>query len=272
MEPKEINYAGSQKIFNKELTEQKISEAVSAEESRAINEESRIENKIDSEITRATEAETDLNDKLEAEITARENGDIALDNKIGDIGTLETETKDNTVAAINELVNKQTELTEKFDSVLPYDKEPTEGSEKGAESGGIFNAIRFASVEVGETMFWPECEIETREVVSDKPFTFKFKDHDITVEPETPATIELKISKNEPDGWWPLNGKAELYCNFCPELAKFFGGTQNPDGSWNNDGNNVADDWIDDGDGKAHSFNAKIWLPYVQQKIIKAKY
>lgn len=270
-DPREINYAGNQVIYNKEMTDQKIEEAVTAEQQRATTAEAALDTKIEAETARATEAEELLDSKIAEEVTRATNAEAELDSKIGDITTLETTAKENTVAAINELVGREDELKDRVDDILPYDEVPTEGSEKGAKSGGIFDAIRFASVKVGETMFWPVCDLEEREVHSDKPFTFTIHGVEYSVEPPD-ATVDMKISKDIPDGWHACDGKAELLCSEYPELAKFFGGTQNDDGSWNNDGNNVADDWIKDSDELSHSFNARIWLPYVQQKIIKVKY
>ena len=126
--------------------------------------------------------------------------------------------------------------------------------------------VILAGVQVGGTMFWPVSEKETRMLKSNDPFEFEFNGQQYSVSVPD-AEAELLISKDEPENWWPLNGKAELKCEDFPYLAKFFGGTRNDDGTWNADGNNVADDWVD---GK--SANAKIWLPYVRQSIIKAKY
>lgn len=289
-DPRTINYAGGQKIDNTEMVSKKIDDAVqpvvsslTAEITRSTNEDQNLQNQVN-------ELRTDLSE----EIDNRRAGDTALDNKIGNLNDLETVNKSNTVAAINELksqipdvtkeyvdnadeqlheadVNLQEQIDELKDTVLPFDEAPVENSEKLAKSGGTWKAIRFASVKVGETMFWPVCDLEEREVHSDKPFTFTIHGVEYSVEPPD-ATVDMKISKDIPDGWHACDGKAELLCSEYPELAKFFGGTQNDDGSWNNDGNNVADDWIKDSDELSHSLNAKIWLPYVQQKIIKVKY
>jgi len=270
-DPKEIHYAGNQVIYNKEMTNQKIREAVTVEQQRAINAENALATAISDELTRATQAEELLDSRLDEEVARAKAAERRIDSKVGDTATLETEAKESTVAAINELVSREDELKDRVDNILPYDDVPTEGSEKGAKSGGIFAATRFASVKVGETMFWPVCDIEKREVHSDKPFTFTIHGVEYSVEPPD-GNVDMKISKDIPDGWHACDGKAELLCSEYPELAKFFGGTQNDNGSWNNDGNNVADDWIKDSDELSHSFNAKIWLPYVQQKIIKVKY
>ena len=143
---------------------------------------------------------------------------------------------------------------------LPIDIDPTQ-----PESLNDLK-VRYASVKVGESMFWPVSEKETRVLKSDPNFTFMFKGQTLAVNVPD-GSAELIISKDVPEGWHTLDGKAELLCEDYPYLAKFFGGTRNDDGTWNADGNNVADDWVD---GK--SANAKIWLPYVQQKIIKVKY
>jgi len=299
-DPREIHYAGGQTIDNSELTTQKV-ETAKAE----------VMQELSNEVIRATGRENEIDARVDGvaqdiatEIENRQHADDQLATKIGDLANLETVNKNNLVGAVNEVLSKipaestidtemsdtsenavqnktikkyvdyadenlQTQINtinETLDNVLPLDDEPTESSEKGAKSGGIFDAIRFASVKIGETMFWHEADVEERIVRSDEEFNFLFKGHVVSVTP-IDGKVTLIISKNEPEGWWPLNGKAELKCSDYPELAKFFGGTQNADGSWNADGNNVAEDWVD---GK--SFNAKIWLPYVQQKIIKAKY
>lgn len=278
-DPREIHYAGGQTLYNKELTDQKIDDAVQP-----------VINDLAAEVTRATGREdelagaiTDLSQALAHEVDARHDGDNSLNNKIGDLANLETHNKSDVVNAINELVHsipevtdpdtamsddsenavqnkvikeyvdgKEAELQEKIDTindtldeVLPLDPVPTEGSTKGVQSGGTWDAIRFASVKVGDTMFWPECEEEHREVHSDDPFNFRFKGQDFSVTTQD-GYVDLKISKNYPDGWHALDGKAELLAADYPELAAFM-----PD--------NVTTE-------------GKIWLPYVQQKIIKVKY
>lgn len=233
-DPKEINYAGGQKILNKELTEQKIDEAVrpvitsvTAEVDRATNAESVLDEKI-----------TEVVENLATEVTERQTADDEINSKIGNLADLETEAKDNTVAAINEVLHK-------IPAEPVVDPVPTEGSENHVQSGGTFDAIRFASVKVGETMYWHESEIETREVHSDNPFVFHFKGQEYSVTPKD-GEVEMCISKNYPDGWHALNGKAELLAADYPDLAAFM-----PE--------NVTND-------------GKIWLPYVQQKIIKVRY
>ena len=245
-DPKKINYAGGQTIDNSELVSQKIETAVTAETERATARETALENAITEEVARAQTAEEAIDNRLTEEIERAKSEERHIDDKVGDLEELKTDTQESTVAAINELVDELDTTNERLDEVLPYDEVPTEGSEKGAKSGGIFDAIRFASVKVGETMFWPVSEKETREVVSDNPFTFRFKGKDYSVEPVTPDTVDLIISKDIPDGWHALDGSVELEAAEYPDLAAFM-----PD--------NVTND-------------GKIWLPYVRQKIIKVKY
>lgn len=256
-DPRTINYAGGQKIDNTEMVSKKIDDAVqpvasdlAAEITRAKNEEQNLQNRIGK-----------LRIDLNKEIEDREAGDTAIDNKIGDLDDLETVNKSNTVAAINELKSQIPDVTKEYvdnadehlqkqitklqDTLLPLDEAPTEGSEKIAKSGGTWDAIRFASVKVGETMYWHESEIETREVHSDNPFVFHFKGQEYSVTPKD-GEVEMCISKNYPDGWHALDGKAELLAADYPDLAAFM-----PE--------NVTND-------------GKIWLPYVQQKIIKVRY
>lgn len=131
---------------------------------------------------------------------------------------------------------------------LPETEEaPTEGSDKIAKSGGTWDAIRFASVKVGETMYWynHEEEMERRVVHSDNPFTFTFKGQEVSVVPAD-GFVDICVLSDLPDGWHALDGKAELLASEHPDLAAFM-----PD--------NVTTD-------------GKIWLPYVQHKIIKVKY
>lgn len=232
-DPRTINYAGGQKIDNTEMVSKKVDDAVqpvasnlAAEITRSTNEDQNLQSQID-----------ELHTDLAAEIEDREAGDTALDNKIGDLNDLETVDKSSTVAAINELKN----------SIPETDEAPTEGSEKIAKSGGTWDAIRFASVKVGETMYWynHEEETERRVVHSDNPFTFTFKGQEISVVPED-GYVDMCVLSDIPDGWHALDGKAELLASDYPDLAAFM-----PD--------NVTTD-------------GKIWLPYVQHKIIKVKY
>ena len=139
-------------------------------------------------------------------------------------------------------------VTELETHLLPIDEAPTEDSEMPAKSGGIFDAIRFASVRVGETMYWhlqDDSSPENREVHSNNPFVFNFKGQEVSVETRD-GNIQLCVLKDVPDGWHALDGKAELNADDYPDLAAFM-----PE--------NVTKD-------------RKIWLPYVQHKIIKVKY
>lgn len=266
-DPRTINYAGGQKIDNTEMVSKKIDDAVqpvasdlAAEITRAKNEEQNLQNRIGK-----------LRIDLNKEIEDREAGDTAIDNKIGDLNDLETVNKSNTVAAINELksqipdvtkeyvdaadeqlheadVNLQEQIDELKDTVLPFDEAPTEGSEKVAKSGGTWDAIRFASVKVGETMYWhlqDDSSPEDREVHSDNPFVFNFKGQEMSVETHD-GHVQLCVLKDIPDGWHALDGKAELLAADYPDLAAFMPENVTADG--------------------------KIWLPYVQHKIIKVKY
>ncbi len=291
--PKVINYAGGQKIDNTEMVSQKIHDAVdpvitdlASEVARAQTSEAALQSDIDT-----------LRTDLDKEIQDRTDGDNTLDAKIGDLTSLKTVAKTDVVAAINELhddflpidtaldpdsshavENKaiykgvkdlekkhdddmqleadtrhhaddllDERVTELEEKLLPMDEVPTEDSEKPAKSGGIFDAIRFASVKVGETMYWHphEDEWEKREVHSDNPFKFKFKGKIVTVVPED-GFVNICVLKDVPDGWHALDGTAELDADDYPDLAAFM-----PE--------NVTND-------------GKIWLPYVQHKIIKIKY
>lgn len=139
-------------------------------------------------------------------------------------------------------------VTELETRLLPMDEVPTENSEKPAKSGGIFDAIRFASVKVGETMYWhpqDDSSPEDRVVHSDNPFVFNFKGQEVSVETQD-GHVQLCVLKDVPDGWHALDGKAELLAADCPDLAAFMPENVTTDG--------------------------KIWLPYVQHKIIKIKY
>lgn len=259
-DPRTINYAGGQKIDNTEMVSKKINAAVqpvasdlAAETTRAKNEEQNLQNRIG-------KLRTDLNKEIED----REAGDTAIDNKIGDLDDLETVNKSNTVAAINELKSQipdvtkeyvdnadeqlQEQITEIQDTLLPLDEAPAEGSEKVAKSGGTWDAIRFASVKVGETMYWhlqDDSSPEDRMVHSNNPFVFTFKGQEVSAETHD-GHVQLCVLKDIPDGWHALDGKAELLATDYPDLAAFMPENVTTDG--------------------------KIWLPYVQHKIIKVKY
>ena len=259
-DPRTINYAGGQKIDNTEMVSKKIDDAVQPvasdladEITRAKNEEQNLQNRIGK-----------LRIDLNKEIEDREAGDTAIDNKIGDLNDLETVNKSNTVAAINELKSQipdvtkeyvdnadehlQEQITEIQDTLLPLNEAPTEGSEKIAKSGGTWDAIRFASVKVGETMYWhlqDDSSPEDRVVHSNNPFVFTFKGQEVSAETHD-GHVQLCVLKGIPDGWHALDGKAELLAADYPDLAAFMPENVTTDG--------------------------KIWLPYVQHKIIKVKY
>ena len=137
-------------------------------------------------------------------------------------------------------------VTELETRLLPMDEVPTEGSEMPAKSGGIFDAIRFAGVKIGEIMDWPQFKIETRVMVSDNPFEFTFNGlvHNVAVEPKD---VELEIADSVPEGWRAMDGSVELDAAANQELADFFGGR-----------NTTTD--------------GKIWIPYLPRKIIKVAY
>lgn len=274
-EPRKINYAGGQTLDNSELVDEKIKNAVEP-----------VTQDLAAEVTRAkgrenelTDDISDLSDVIATESDKRRDGDNELANKIGDLDNLDTSAKTNLVAAINEIkgsipdaaiiddhldetsthavqnkaivesINEAVEpLKDAIDELnehLPLDDKPTEGSEKGVKSGGTWDAIQFASVKVGETMYWPVSDQETREVHSDNPFVFKFNGEDVSVTTQD-GNVDTCISKDIPDGWHALDGRAELEAADYPELAAFI-----PD--------NVTN-------------NGKIWLPYIRQHIIKVKY
>lgn len=160
-----------------------------------------------------------------------------LDGKFKDPDTEMSDTSENAVQ--NKVIK---EYIDDRDAV------PTEGSDKAVKSGGTWDAIRFASVKVGETMYWhlqDDTSPEDRVVHSDNPFVFTFKGQQMSVETQD-GHVQLCVLKDIPDGWHALDGKAELLAADYPDLAAFM-----PD--------NVTTD-------------GKIWLPYVQHKIIKVKY
>lgn len=107
------------------------------------------------------------------------------------------------------------------------------------------DTLRFASVKVGDIMYWPVSEPEMRSVRSDSPFEFTINGKAYSVTPSA-KTIELIISKNVPEGWHVLDGKAELLASDYPALAEFMPENITTDG--------------------------KIWLPYLRQCIIKITY
>lgn len=310
-EPKTINYAGGQKIYNAEKVDQEIDTKVAA----AVDP---LSERLDAEIARAKAAEGDLatldtTDKsnlvaainelkqsaftveptviagstnpvessgVKAYVDAQDEATLDTakdytDSRIGEfedgdgstvveltghLDDLETPAE-SLVTAINNLDSKykapDTEMSDTSENAVQNkvikayidnkDSVPTKDSKKTVMSGGTWDAIRFASVKVGETMYWynHEEEMERRVVHSDNPFTFTFKGQEISVVPAD-GFVDICVLSDLPDGWHALDGKAELLASEHPDLAAFM-----PD--------NVTAD-------------GKIWLPYVQHKIIKVKY
>ena len=188
----------------------------------------------------------DLEDKhnadMQLEADTRKHADDLLEEKHDADMQLEADTRQQA----DDLLDIR--VTELETHLLPIDEAPAEGSEMPAKSGGIFDAIRFASVRVGETMYWhlqDDSSPENREVHSNNPFVFNFKGQEVSVETRN-GNVQLCVLKDVPDGWHALDGKAELNADDYPDLAAFM-----PE--------NVTKD-------------RKIWLPYVQHKIIKVKY
>ena len=164
------------------------------------------------------------------------------------------------VSAINALDNRfqepDTEMSDSSENAVQNkvikayvddkDDVPTEGSDKAVKSNGIFNAIRFASVKIGEIMDWPQFRTETRTVVSDNPFEFTFNGQTHSVEvPDDEVTLE--IADNVPEGWAAMDGTAVIEAAANPELDEFFAGRNN-------------------------TTEGKIWIPYLARKIIKVAY
>lgn len=226
-------------------------------------------------ITTVENTVSGLNNDLEAERQARIQGDQTLDTKITQVEQAKqdkltfddepTHGSDNPVTStgIKDYVDGITgqlddleipaaslvSVINQLSQRLPETEEaPTEGSDKIAKSGGTWDAIRFASVKVGETMYWhlqDDSSPEDREVHSDNPFIFNFKGQEISVKTHD-GHVQLCVLKDIPDGWHALDGKAELLAADYPDLAAFIPENVTTDG--------------------------KIWLPYVQHKIIKIKY
>lgn len=288
-DPKKINYFGNQTIDNSEEVDRKIDEAKTELEAQ-------IDTKQDT-LTFDNVPTSGSNNPVKSDGVYQVTHE--LDERVGQLNSLHTSNKQSIVKAINSLHDElhrevdpvptegsdnlvesggvydaidtektraeqveqdlQTQITaetaraesaeqdlqDQLDNILPYDDIPTEGSTKGVKSGGAFDAIRFASVKVGETMFWHESEVETRTMHSDNPFVFEFNGQTISVVPQD-EDLNLCISKNVPDGWHALDGSVELLATDYPDLAAFMPENVTTDG--------------------------KIWLPYVQQKIIKVKY
>lgn len=294
-----INYLGNEQVYNKEKVDELLDnkqDKLEIDKVVSPNSTNPVENKAIAKAIKTLEDKHDAD--LQEEATKRVEGDVELDAKIGDLTSLKTVAKTDVVTAINELHNDllpidtaldpdsshavenkavykgikdledkhdadmqleadtrkhaddllDTRVTELETHLLPMDEAPTEDSEVPAKSGGIFDAIRFASVRVGETMYWhlqDDSSPENREVHSNNPFVFNFKGQEVSVETQN-GNVQLCVLKDVPDGWHALDGKAELNADDYPDLAAFM-----PE--------NVTKD-------------RKIWLPYVQHKIIKVKY
>lgn len=294
-----INYLGNEQIYNKEKVDELLDnkqDKLEIDKVVSPNSTNPVENKAIAKAIKTLEDKHDAD--LQEEATKRAEGDVELDAKIGDLTSLKTVAKADVVTAINELHNDLLpidtaldpdsshavenkvvykgikDLKDKHDAdmqleadtrhhaddlldirvteletrLLPMDEAPTEDSEMPAKSGGIFDAIRFASVRVGETMYWhlqDDSSPENREVHSNNPFVFSFKGQEMSVETHD-GNVQLCVLKDVPDGWHALDGKAELNADDYPDLAAFMPENVTKDG--------------------------KIWLPYVQHKIIKVKY
>ena len=216
-----INYLGDEQIYNKEKVDELLdNKQDKLEIDRVVNPNSTnpVENKAIAKAIKTLEDKHDADMQLEAD--TRHQADDLLDTRVTELET----------------------------RLLPLDEAPTEDSEMSAKSGGTFDAIRFASVRVGETMYWhlqDDSSPENREVHSNNPFVFNFKGREVSVEPRD-ENVQLCVLKNVPDGWHALDGKAELNADDYPDLAAFMPENVTTDG--------------------------KIWLPYVQHKIIKVKY
>lgn len=294
-----INYLGNEQIYNKEKVDELLDnkqDKLEIDKVVSPNSTNPVENKAIAKAIKTLEDKHDAD--LEEEATKRAEGDEELAGKIGNLTSLKTVAKTDIVTAINELHNDllpidtvldpdsthtvenkvvykgikdledkhdadmqleadtrhqaddllDTRVTELETRLLPIDEAPTEDSEMPAKSGGTFDAIRFASVRVGETMYWhlqDDSSPENREVHSNNPFVFNFKGQEESVETRN-GNVQLCVLKNVPDGWHALDGKAELNADDYPDLAAFMPENVTTDG--------------------------KIWLPYVQHKIIKVKY
>ena len=294
-----INYLGNEQIYNKEKVDELLDnkqDKLEIDKVVSPNSTNPVENKAIAKAIKTLEDKHDAD--LEEEATKRAEGDEELTGKIGNLTLLKTVAKTDVVTAINELHNDllpidtvldpdsthtvenkavykgikdlkdkhdadmqleadtrhqaddllDTRVTELETRLLPMDEAPTEDSEMPAKSGGTFDAIRFASVRVGETMYWhlqDDSSPENREVHSNNPFVFNFKGREVSAETHD-GNVQLCVLKDVPDGWHALDGKAELNADDYPDLAAFMPENVTTDG--------------------------KIWLPYVQHKIIKVKY
>ena len=197
-----------------------------------------VENKAVYKGIKGLEDKHDADMQLEAD--TRKHADDLLEEKHDADMQLEADTRKHADDLLEERIDG---IEEKL---LPMDEVPMEGSEKPVKSRGIFDAIRFAGVKIGEVMDWPQFKIETRTMISDNPFEFTFNSlvHNVAVEPKD---VELEIADNVPEGWRAMDGSVELDAATNQELADFFGGR-----------NTTTD--------------GKIWIPYLPRKIIKVAY
>lgn len=307
-DPKVINYAGGQSIYNAEKVDQEIDTKIAAvvnplstrldtEIIRAESTEGKLDNLKTTNKSNLVEAINEIKDSayiVDRHVTASstnpvqsagikeyadeqlKNANDYTDDKIGDLEPSDGSTvveltghlgdlnnaAESLVTAINQLGDKyrepDTAMSDTSENAVQNkvikeyiddkDTTPTEDSEKAVKSGGIFDAIRFASVRVGETMYWylqDDSSPENREVHSNNPFVFNFKGQEMSVETQN-GNVQLCTLKDIPEGWHALDGKAELLATDYPDLASFMPENVTKDG--------------------------KIWLPYVQHKIIKVKY
>ena len=197
-----------------------------------------VENKAVYKGIKDLEKKHDADMQLEAD-TRKHADDLLKDKHDADM-QLEADTRKHADDLLKERIDG---IEEKL---LPMDEVPMEDSEKPVKSRGIFDAIRFAGVKIGEIMDWPQFQIETRTMVSDNPLEFTFNGlvHNVAVEPKD---VELEIANNVPEGWRAMDGSVELDAATNQELADFFGGR-----------NTTTD--------------GKIWIPYLPRKIIKVAY
>lgn len=307
-DPKVINYAGGQSIYNAEKVDQEIDTKIAAvvnplstrldtEIIRAESTEGKLDNLKTTNKSNLVEAINEIKDSayiVDRHVTASstnpvqsagikeyadeqlKNANDYTDDKIGELEPSDGSTvveltghlgdlnnaAESLVTAINQLGDKyrepDTAMSDTSENAVQNkvikeyiddkDTTPTEDSEKAVKSGGIFDAIRFASVRVGETMHWylqDDSSPENREVHSNNPFVFNFKGQEMSVETQN-GNVQLCTLKDIPEGWHALDGKAELLATDYPDLASFMPENVTKDG--------------------------KIWLPYVQHKIIKVKY
>lgn len=238
-----INYLGNEQIYNKEKVDELLDnkqDKLEIDKVVSPNSTNPVENKAIAKAIKTLEDKHDADMQLEAD--TRKHADDLLEKKHDSDMQLEADTRKHADDLLEERIDG---IEEKL---LPMDEVPMEGSEKPVKSHGIFDAIRFASVRVGETMYWhlqDDSSPENREVHSNNPFVFSFKGQEVSVETRD-GNVQLCVLKDIPDGWHALDGKAELLATDYPDLAAFMPENVTKDG--------------------------KIWLPYVQHKIIKVKY